>query len=242
MRLWRACSRACRHRRDRAAARAPAGVDRPARHRACDRARTRRGPAHAFHGCAARGRNRVARFRVARGCRRPRERARLRHAARAARTLRARARRSLYATSSKIAAASRCAAASRKRPLRSSRSTLDGASALVPPRSRARVEIPFVPRERGRTELGDSFAWYESALGVVRHRVRLPGAQPIRVLPDLSARSRATISRCARVRSTPVCGACAGAARAPSSRACATTRRAMRFATSIGKRRRAAAA
>jgi len=61
------------------------------------------------------------------------------------------------------------------------------ASAVVPPRSRARVEIGFVPRERGRTELGASYAWYESKLGIVRHRVRLDGALPIRILPDLSA-------------------------------------------------------
>ena len=64
---------------------------------------------------------------------------------------------------------------------------LDGATALVPPRSRTRVEIGFVPRERGRAELGDSYAWYESSFGIVRHRVRLAGAQPIRILPDLSA-------------------------------------------------------
>ncbi len=73
-----------------------------------------------------------------------------------------------------------------------------GAIALVPPRSRAHVEIPFTPRERGRTELGDSYAWYESALGIVRHRVRLPGAQPIRVLPDLSALESSDLAMRAR--------------------------------------------
>ena len=62
-----------------------------------------------------------------------------------------------------------------------------GAGAVVPPRSRARVEIGFVPRERGRTALGDSYAWYESLFGIVRHRVRLDGAQPIRIFPDLGA-------------------------------------------------------
>jgi uncharacterized protein (DUF58 family) len=62
-----------------------------------------------------------------------------------------------------------------------------GATAVVPPRSRVRVEIGFVPRERGRAELGDSYAWYESLFGIVRHRVRLAGAQPIRIFPDLGA-------------------------------------------------------
>jgi uncharacterized protein (DUF58 family) len=63
-----------------------------------------------------------------------------------------------------------------------------GTTASVPPRSRVRVEIPFVPRERGRTALGASYAWFETLTGVVRHRVRLDGAQPIRVLPDMAAR------------------------------------------------------
>ncbi len=62
-----------------------------------------------------------------------------------------------------------------------------GVSAIVAPRSRTRVEIGFVPRERGRTALADSYAWYETLLGLVRHRVRVPGAQPIRVLPDMAA-------------------------------------------------------
>ena len=65
-----------------------------------------------------------------------------------------------------------------------------GVSAVVAPRSRLRVEIGFVPRERGRTALADSYAWYETLPGLVRHRVRLPGARPIRVLPDLAALER----------------------------------------------------
>jgi uncharacterized protein (DUF58 family) len=62
-----------------------------------------------------------------------------------------------------------------------------GTQTIVPPRSRVRAEIGFVPRERGRTVLGDAYAWYETATGIVRHRVRLPGAEPIRVMPDLAA-------------------------------------------------------
>jgi uncharacterized protein (DUF58 family) len=64
---------------------------------------------------------------------------------------------------------------------------LDATQVLVPAGSRSAAEVAFVPRERGRTALGDSYAWYESSFGLVRHRVRLAGAQPIRVLPDLSA-------------------------------------------------------
>lgn len=63
----------------------------------------------------------------------------------------------------------------------------EGASAVVAPRSRVRVEIGFVPRERGRTVLGDSYAWFETLPGIVRHRARLEGMQAIRVLPDLTA-------------------------------------------------------
>jgi uncharacterized protein (DUF58 family) len=62
-----------------------------------------------------------------------------------------------------------------------------GVTAVVAPRSRAWVEIGFVPRERGRTALADSYAWYETLAGLVRHRVRIDGAQPIRILPDLAA-------------------------------------------------------
>jgi uncharacterized protein (DUF58 family) len=61
-----------------------------------------------------------------------------------------------------------------------------GTSAVVAPRSRVRVEIGFTPRERGRTALADSYAWFETLPGIVRHRARLAGAQPIRVLPDLA--------------------------------------------------------
>jgi uncharacterized protein (DUF58 family) len=62
---------------------------------------------------------------------------------------------------------------------------LAGAELTVPPRSRRDAAVGFVPRERGRTALGDSYAWYESSFGLIRHRVRLAGAVPIRVLPDL---------------------------------------------------------
>jgi uncharacterized protein (DUF58 family) len=63
---------------------------------------------------------------------------------------------------------------------------LDGVAAAVPPRSRTSVELPFVPRERGRTALGSAYAWYETAYGLVRHRVRLDAPRAIRIMPDLS--------------------------------------------------------
>jgi uncharacterized protein (DUF58 family) len=62
-----------------------------------------------------------------------------------------------------------------------------GVRGTVAPRSRLQARIAFVPRERGRTELRASYAWYETLAGLVRHRVRLDGVEAIRVLPDLSA-------------------------------------------------------
>jgi uncharacterized protein (DUF58 family) len=64
---------------------------------------------------------------------------------------------------------------------------LDGVQLTLPPRARARVEIPFVPRERGRSALVASYAWYETRYGLVRRRVRLEDMQPIRILPDVAA-------------------------------------------------------
>ena len=62
---------------------------------------------------------------------------------------------------------------------------LDGTAGVVAPHARVRVEIDFVPRERGRSALSDTYAWFETLPGLVRHRARLAGAQPIRVLPDM---------------------------------------------------------
>jgi uncharacterized protein (DUF58 family) len=67
---------------------------------------------------------------------------------------------------------------------------LEEARATVPPRSRATVAIPVLPRERGRTALRSFHARILSPLGVVelRRSFRVPAA--LRVMPDLSALDR----------------------------------------------------
>jgi uncharacterized protein (DUF58 family) len=57
----------------------------------------------------------------------------------------------------------------------------------VPPRSRVRVTIPFVPRERGRTALRSFHARVLSVLGIVELRRSFAAPLDVRVLPDLSA-------------------------------------------------------
>ena len=47
-----------------------------------------------------------------------------------------------------------------------------------------------MPRERGRTQTGVGFAWFESPLGLVRRRLRVGTVDPLRVRPDLSAIER----------------------------------------------------
>lgn len=64
---------------------------------------------------------------------------------------------------------------------------LEEIGATVPPRSNATIELGFVPRERGRSSLVATYAWYEAGWRLIRHRVRVDGAVPIRVMPDLSA-------------------------------------------------------
>ncbi len=67
---------------------------------------------------------------------------------------------------------------------------LDEARALLPPRSRATVEIGFVPRERGRTALRSYHARILSRLGIVELRRTFAVPVPVRVMPDLSALDR----------------------------------------------------
>ncbi len=55
---------------------------------------------------------------------------------------------------------------------------------------RAVVTIGLIPRERGRTEVGTAFAWFESPLGLVRRRLRIGAPEPVRIRPDLSAFER----------------------------------------------------
>jgi uncharacterized protein (DUF58 family) len=54
----------------------------------------------------------------------------------------------------------------------------------------ATVSIGVLPRERGRTQTGVGFAWFESPLGLVRRRLRVGTVDPLRVRPDLSAIER----------------------------------------------------
>jgi uncharacterized protein (DUF58 family) len=67
---------------------------------------------------------------------------------------------------------------------------LEEARAIVPPRSRARVTLGVVPRERGRTALRSYHARVSSALGIVELRRAFPAPYPLRVMPDLSALDR----------------------------------------------------
>jgi len=50
--------------------------------------------------------------------------------------------------------------------------------------TRTRVAIGFVPRERGRTQIGSAFAWFESPLGLMRRRRWFGPPTPLRVRPD----------------------------------------------------------
>ena len=58
------------------------------------------------------------------------------------------------------------------------------------PRSRALLRRRVTPVERGPDSLGSLYVWYESALGLLRRRIRVEQPQEIRVYPDLSAVER----------------------------------------------------
>jgi len=75
-------------------------------------------------------------------------------------------------------------------PARTLRFETDELIADVPPQSRATVERPVIPTSRGADELRALYVWYENPLGLIRRRVRIPAAQPIRVFPDLAAVER----------------------------------------------------
>jgi uncharacterized protein (DUF58 family) len=67
---------------------------------------------------------------------------------------------------------------------------LEPARGVVAPGGRATVRIGVLPRERGRTQTGIAFAWFESPLGLVRRRLHVGDAQPLHIRPDLSALRR----------------------------------------------------
>ncbi|MGD0475225.1 MAG: DUF58 domain-containing protein [Candidatus Velthaea sp.] len=60
----------------------------------------------------------------------------------------------------------------------------------VPPAGRTVVRIGVLPRERGRTQAGLAFGWFESPLGLIRRRVRIGSVEALRIRPDLSALER----------------------------------------------------
>ncbi|HYW53260.1 MAG TPA: DUF58 domain-containing protein [Candidatus Elarobacter sp.] len=64
------------------------------------------------------------------------------------------------------------------------------AQAVLPPRTRARVTLGVLPRERGRTALRSYHARILSRLGIVELRRAFRAPVPLRVMPDLSALDR----------------------------------------------------
>jgi uncharacterized protein (DUF58 family) len=75
-------------------------------------------------------------------------------------------------------------------PVRTLRFGTDELLASVPPRSRAAPQREVTPIYRGPDELGALYVWYENDLGLLRRRLRIADAAPIRVFPDLSAVER----------------------------------------------------
>lgn len=62
--------------------------------------------------------------------------------------------------------------------------------ASVGARARRSIEQTVWARERGRAAFGDVYCWAENRVGLLRRRYRVPAAQDVRVLPDLSAVER----------------------------------------------------
>ncbi len=62
--------------------------------------------------------------------------------------------------------------------------------ASIGARARRSIEQTLFARERGRAAFGDVYLWVENRIGLLRRRYRVPAAQDVRVLPDLSAVER----------------------------------------------------
>lgn len=75
-------------------------------------------------------------------------------------------------------------------PLPLLRYDVDEVSAVLPGRSQTELSRAITPIARGSAQLGMLYAWYENRIGLLRRRVRLLQAQPLRVYPDLSAVER----------------------------------------------------
>jgi uncharacterized protein (DUF58 family) len=61
---------------------------------------------------------------------------------------------------------------------------------VVSAAGRSTVTVGAIPRERGRTQSGIAFAWFESPLGLVRRRLRFGAVEPLHIRPDLSGIER----------------------------------------------------
>jgi uncharacterized protein (DUF58 family) len=75
-------------------------------------------------------------------------------------------------------------------PARTLRFENDELIVNVLPQSRAVPQRDVTPICRGPDELGTLYLWYENNLGLLRRRLRVAAATPIRVFPDLSAVER----------------------------------------------------
>ncbi len=75
-------------------------------------------------------------------------------------------------------------------PLRTLRFDDEEVSAVLPPRSRATLRRRVTPVARGAESLGRLFVWFENPIGLLRRRLRVDAARPIRVYPDLAAVER----------------------------------------------------
>jgi len=75
-------------------------------------------------------------------------------------------------------------------PARTLRFESDELVTVVPPQSRSTLARTVTPLFRGPDRLSTLYVWYENPLGLLRRRLRVAAAAPIRVFPDLAAVER----------------------------------------------------
>ena len=75
-------------------------------------------------------------------------------------------------------------------PARTLRFETDELVVVVPAQSRSTLARTVTPLYRGPDRLSTLYVWYENPLGLIRRRLRIPAAAPIRVFPDLAAVER----------------------------------------------------
>jgi uncharacterized protein (DUF58 family) len=66
----------------------------------------------------------------------------------------------------------------------------DAARGVIGARRLTTAELPIMPRERGKEQLGDLYVTAENGIGLIRRRWVVQGACEVRVFPDLSAVER----------------------------------------------------